>query len=136
MSFVNSLKMKMAVIFGVVHMMFGLFIKLFNNYRQKKWTDLLTLTIPQLVFMTCTFAYMDFLIIYKWFSVYEDPSKAPSIISTMIAVFVNMASKGPHDLLFWPTERDFEKSVVTIALLCIPVMLIAKPVIIYCQRKN
>ena len=66
MQFTNSLKMKMAVIFGVVHMMFGLFIKLYNNYRQSKWTDFFTLTIPQLIFMACTFVYMDFIIIYKW----------------------------------------------------------------------
>jgi len=98
--------MKVAVILGVVHMMFGLFLKLYNNLRQKKWTDILTLTIPQLIFMCCTFVYMDFIIIYKWNQTYEDPSKAPSVISTMIAVFVNMAKDDPKDLLFWPTERS------------------------------
>ena len=103
MAFTNSLKMKMAVIFGVTHMLFGLFIKLYNNYRQKKWLDLLSLTIPQIIFMFCTFVYMDFIIIYKWSSVYPDSSKAPSIITTMIAVFVNMAKEDPHDLLFWST---------------------------------
>jgi V-type H+-transporting ATPase subunit a len=102
MSFINSLKMKVAVILGVVHMMFGLFLRLYNNIRQKKWTDILLLTIPQLVFMCCTFVYMDYIIIYKWSQNYEDTSKAPSVISTMIAVFVNMAKYDPKDLLFWP----------------------------------
>lgn len=81
----------MAVIFGVIHMMFGLLLKLYNNIRRSKWLDLLTLTIPQIIFMCCTFVYMDYIIIYKWSSEYPDTSKAPSIISTMIAVFVNMA---------------------------------------------
>ena len=66
MQFTNSLKMKMAVIFGVVHMMFGLLIKLYNNFRRSKWTDLFTLAVPQIIFMCCTFVYMDFIIVYKW----------------------------------------------------------------------
>jgi V-type H+-transporting ATPase subunit a len=94
----------MAVIFGVVHMMLGLFLRLYNNVRKNKWLDLLTLTIPQIIFMCCTFVYMDFIIIYKWSSNYDsDTSKAPSIISTMISVFVNMAKYDPKDLLFWPS---------------------------------
>lgn len=91
MQYTNSLKMKMAVILGVVHMMFGLLLRLVNNKRQRKWVDLITLTIPQIIFMACTFLYMDFLIVYKWYSTYEDTRDAPSIISTMIAVYVNMA---------------------------------------------
>lgn len=91
MAFTNSLKMKVAVILGVVHMIFGLLIKLYNNLRQKQYLDIFTLTIPQLIFMGCTFAYMDYLIIYKWCHIYPDSKTAPSIISTMIAVFVNLA---------------------------------------------
>jgi V-type H+-transporting ATPase subunit a len=103
MSFTNSLKMKVAVIIGVVHMMFGLLIKLLNNLRQKQWLDLFSLTIPQLLFMCCTFVYMDFLIVYKWSNTYADSRTAPSIISTMISVYVNMAKDNPKDFLFWPT---------------------------------
>lgn len=102
MQFTNSLKMKAAVIIGVVHMMFGLFLRLFNNIKQKKILDIITLTIPQIIFMTCTFVYMDYLIIYKWSSQYDNSTTAPSIISTMISVFVNMASENAKDLLFWP----------------------------------
>lgn len=91
MGFTNSLKMKAAVILGVTHMMFGLLLKLYNNIRQRKWIDVFTLTIPQLIFLSCTFVYMDYLIIYKWNQEYTDSKTAPSIISTMIAVFVNMA---------------------------------------------
>lgn len=103
MSFVNSLKMKVAVVLGVVHMMFGIFLKLFNNIKQRQWLDLLVLTLPQMVFMVCTFAYMDFLIIYKWNSVYPDTKDAPSIITTMISIYVHMAADNPKDLLFWPS---------------------------------
>lgn len=102
MAFTNSLKMKIAVILGVVHMMFGLFLKLLNNIRQKQILDIITLTIPQILLLLCTFVYMDFLIIYKWSSSYSSPTEAPSIISTMISVYVNMAKYKKEDKLFWP----------------------------------
>lgn len=92
----------MAVIFGVTHMMLGLMLRLYNNIRRSKWLDFFSLTIPQIIFMCCTFVYMDFIIIYKWNSTYSDTSKAPSIISTMIAIYVNMAKDDPKDHLFWP----------------------------------
>ena len=92
MAFTNSLKMKAAVIIGVVHMMFGLFLRLYNCIRRKKYLDVIVLAIPQIIFMTCTFVYMDYLIVYKWMSIYKDSKAAPSIISTMIAVFVNLGS--------------------------------------------
>jgi len=102
MAFTNSLKMKAAVILGVVHMVFGLCLRLLNNLRQKRYSDVLTTTLPQLVFMGCTFVYMDYLIVYKWSNSYSDATTAPSIISTMISVYVNMAQPNSKDLLFWP----------------------------------
>lgn len=136
MAFTNSLKMKIAVILGVVHMLFGLFLKLLNNLRQKQWVDLLTLTLPQLLFMGCTFLYMDFLIVYKWTHLYEDSRTAPSIISTMIAVFVNLAKDNPKDYLFWPEERSTERLIVTLAIICVPIMLLGKTLVIWCQRRR
>ena len=93
--------MKAAVILGVIHMMFGLLLKLLNNIRQKQILDILTLTIPQIIFMICTFVYMDYLIIFKWSHSYDNPTTAPSIISTMISIYVNMAADNPKDILFW-----------------------------------
>jgi hypothetical protein len=43
---------------------------------------------------------MDYLIIYKWLSSYVDKSQAPSIINTMIKIFVGLGSAG-KDLTFW-----------------------------------
>jgi V-type H+-transporting ATPase subunit a len=136
MAFTNSLKMKVAVILGVVHMMFGLFIKLYNNLRQRQWVDLLTLTLPQMVFMSCTFLYMDYLILYKWNHAWADSKTAPSIISTMISVYVNMARDNPKDVLFWPEERKTERLIVALAIICVPIMLLGKTLVICFQRRK
>lgn len=66
MQFTNSLKMKLAVILGVAHMMLGLFVRLINGIRKRDWIDVFTLTIPQTLFMLSTFVYMDYLIFLKW----------------------------------------------------------------------
>lgn len=82
--------MKLAVILGVLHMMLGIFIRIINTVVNKKWLQLFTLAIPQLLFLMVTFLYMDFLIIFKWNTSFSDNSSqtAPSIISTMIGIYV------------------------------------------------
>ena len=83
LAFVNSYKMKLAVIIGVIHMTFGILMKGVNAIYFKNWLDLIFEFIPQILFFVCTFGYMDFLIIYKWLHEYN-PSTAPSIITLMI----------------------------------------------------
>lgn len=84
MSFTNSFKMKFAVILGVIHMMIGIIIKAINGIRNSNFTEVLAVALPQFLFMCVTFVYMDFLIIVKWLTHYENSARAPSIISTMI----------------------------------------------------
>jgi V-type H+-transporting ATPase subunit a len=85
LNYVNSLKMKIAVIIGVVHMTLGVFIKAGNAAYFKKWVDFFFEFLPQLFFMVCLFGYMDFLIVYKWLKPWQPwDLAAPSIITTMI----------------------------------------------------
>ena len=93
--------MKLAVILGVAHMLLGISLKIVNTIRKKNWLSLLTLAVPQLIFMLCTFFYMDFLIILKWCQNYTGSlsKNAPSIIATMISVY---AGFGDSPTLFWP----------------------------------
>jgi V-type H+-transporting ATPase subunit a len=60
------MKMKIAVIIGVIHMTFAVLLKASNAIYFKKWIDFFFEFIPQLIFMILLFGYMDFLIIYKW----------------------------------------------------------------------
>lgn len=127
--------MKLAVILGVTHMIIGLAIKIVNYVRAKKYLEISTIGIPQLVFMLCTFVYMDVLIIYKWTSDYthDKSNLAPSIIATMISVF---AGFGDSELLFWPEERKLEKVLVIIAYLMIPIMLLGVPIATCLNRRK
>lgn len=79
--------MKISVIIAVMHMTLGIFVKGSNSLYFKKKLDFCFEFLPQLVFMTVLFGYMDFLIIYKWLKPWQpyDPT-APSIITTMINI--------------------------------------------------
>jgi V-type H+-transporting ATPase subunit a len=58
LAFFNSLKMKMAVILGVCHMLFGLTLSLFNHLYFKDYMSLKFEFIPRMVFLLSTFGYM------------------------------------------------------------------------------
>lgn len=84
-------------------MMVGIIIKAINGFRNRNFIEVFAVALPQIVFMGVTFVYMDFLIVVKWLSKYEDASRAPSIISTMI----NMAL-GKYDTAvdsFYPHQE-------------------------------
>jgi V-type H+-transporting ATPase subunit a len=62
----NSLKMKMAIVIGVIHMVFGILLKGLNCLYFKKGSGFFFEFLPELLFMLATFGYMSFLIIIKW----------------------------------------------------------------------
>lgn len=66
LNYLNSLKMKLAVIIAIVHMTLGVFVKASNALYYGKYMDFFCEFLPQVLFMTSLFAYMDFLIVYKW----------------------------------------------------------------------
>jgi V-type H+-transporting ATPase subunit a len=66
LTFQNSMKMKMSVILGITQMLFGVCLKTSNAIYFRKPLDLVFECLPMIVFATCLFGYMVFLIFYKW----------------------------------------------------------------------
>lgn len=74
--------MKLSVIVGVLQMLWGILLKGSNCWYFGNYLDLIFEWVPQMIFMICTFGYMDFLIFYKWTINYQEAThKAPSIIN-------------------------------------------------------
>lgn len=46
-SFLNGYKMKISLIFGLIHMMFGLMLSLWNKLIKKNYPDILLEFVPQ-----------------------------------------------------------------------------------------
>ncbi|XP_030677483.1 V-type proton ATPase 116 kDa subunit a isoform X2 [Nomascus leucogenys] len=94
LTFLNSFKMKMSVILGVIHMTFGVILGIFNHLHFRKKFNIFLVSIPELLFMLCIFGYLIFMIFYKWLVFSAETSRvAPSILIEFINMFLFPASK-------------------------------------------
>lgn len=145
--------MKISIIFGVIHMIFGVSMS-FKNYRYfNDELSVLTQFIPQMVFLVFLFFYMTFLMFVKWvkYSATADNFKnteacAPSILITFINMVLYSYKEKPVDPNVDPArvcdrymftgQETIQKMLLILALLTIPVMLFAKPYFIMKKRKQ
>ena len=133
--FVNSMKMKLSVLFGVVQMLVGVGLKFANSVFYKNKTDFIFECIPQLMFMLAFFGYMDWMILYKWVTpISEDPALngPPGIINSMITMALGTPDKTPLYL----GQSGVQGMLMKLTIISVPLMLIPKPVILYLQNKR
>ena len=105
LAFFNSLKMKISVIFGVLQMIFGIFLRGLNAIYFGSKVDFILEFVPQIVFMTILFGYMLVMIIVKWWINwfnYLTPGdgliQAPSIITQLMNIFLKFGDVGTTPL--------------------------------------
>ncbi|XP_038847333.1 V-type proton ATPase 116 kDa subunit a1-like isoform X9 [Salvelinus namaycush] len=134
LTFLNSFKMKMSVILGVIHMMFGVSLSLFNHLYFKKPLNIFLGFIPEIVFMASLFGYLIILVFYKWTAYDAFTSKdAPSLL----IAFINMCLFNYGDVTNKPLYRGqmgIQIVLVLIALACVPCMLIVKTMVLRRQH--
>ncbi|XP_065882677.1 V-type proton ATPase 116 kDa subunit a 1-like isoform X2 [Dysidea avara] len=134
--FLNSMKMKLSIIFGVMHMIFGTVLSTFNYRHFKQRYSIWAEFVPQLIFISSIFGYMVLLILIKWCSYYDSKhiSEAPNILTTSINMFISPHQNITSPLLFSEgVQQSFQILLVWLAMVCIPWMLFAKPW--YLRRK-
>uniref|UniRef100_A0A6Q2XNV2 V-type proton ATPase subunit a n=1 Tax=Esox lucius TaxID=8010 RepID=A0A6Q2XNV2_ESOLU len=129
LTFLNSYKMKMSVIVGIIHMSFGVILGVFNHLHFRKKFNLYLVFLPELLFLLCLFGYLVFMIIYKWlaFSA-RDSQMAPSILIHFINMFLMQGDGVPP---LFPGQVGLQVFLVVVALLSVPVLLLGKPVYLY-----
>ncbi|KAL0418160.1 UNVERIFIED_CONTAM: V-type proton ATPase subunit a1 [Sesamum radiatum] len=64
--FLNSLKMKMSILFGVAQMNLGIILSYFNARYFSSSLDIKYQFVPQMIFLNSLFGYLSLLIIIKW----------------------------------------------------------------------
>ncbi|XP_067471856.1 V-type proton ATPase 116 kDa subunit a isoform X2 [Thunnus thynnus] len=139
LTFLNSFKMKMSVILGVIHMLFGVTLSLFNHLYFKKPLNIYLGFIPEIIFMSSLFGYLVLLIFYKWVSYDARTSKdAPSLLIAFINMFL-FNYNDPSNKPLYRGQMGLQSLLVVIALACVPCMLIVKTLVLrrqYLWRKN
>ena len=134
LQFENSFKMKFAVIIGVIHMFMGVCLKLVNSIHFKKSLDIFFEFLPQALFLLAMFGYMNTLIFAKWLTNYdENVNNAPVVITAVINMYIGLSKK---DNLVFPIQYNLNYVMLGIIGLCIPLMLLPKPLILKYKSKQ
>ncbi|XP_075033008.1 V-type proton ATPase 116 kDa subunit a 1 isoform X5 [Mixophyes fleayi] len=139
LTFLNSFKMKMSVILGIVHMLFGVSLSLLNHIYFKKPLNIYLGFIPEFIFMLSLFGYLVILVLFKWCAYDAASSKsAPSLLIHFINMFLfNYTDKNTP--MLYSGQKGLQCFLVVCAMLCIPWMLVFKPLVLrrqYLRRKH
>uniref|UniRef100_A0A8C6JMV3 V-type proton ATPase subunit a n=1 Tax=Melopsittacus undulatus TaxID=13146 RepID=A0A8C6JMV3_MELUD len=136
LTFLNSYKMKMSVVIGIVHMIFGVILSLFNHIYFKKYINIILQFIPEMIFIISLFGYLVFMIIFKWchFDVHSSQS-APSILIHFINMFLFNYSDTSNAPLY-PHQKEVQSFLVIFALIAVPWMLLIKPFILRANHQK
>ncbi|XP_056870254.1 V-type proton ATPase 116 kDa subunit a isoform X1 [Takifugu flavidus] len=134
LTFLNSFKMKMSIILGVIHMLFGVSLSLFNHLYFKKPLNIYLGFIPEVIFMSSLFGYLVILIFYKWVSFTARTSKdAPSLLIAFINMFL-FNYNDPSNKPLYSGQMGLQIFLVLIALACVPCMLVVKTLVLRRQH--
>ncbi|XP_031237425.1 V-type proton ATPase 116 kDa subunit a isoform X2 [Mastomys coucha] len=136
LTFLNSYKMKMSVILGIVHMIFGVVLSLFNHIYFRRTFNIILQFIPEMIFMLSLFGYLVFMIIFKWCRYDAHTSrKAPSILIHFIGMFLfdyDDSSNAP----LYGHQQEVQTFFVIIALVSVPWMLLIKPFVLRAKHQK
>lgn len=151
--FLNTYKMKISLIFGVIHMTFGVLLSLWNKLSNRKYHEVALEFIPQIVFLLGIFGYLVLLIFVKWVMYganIADPFSehcAPNLLITFInMMLMKKADVDPkmekcheyldYDIYLYPGQMQIQTMLLIIGVAMIPVMLLGKPLYIVYKRRQ
>ncbi|KAJ3124414.1 H(+)-transporting V0 sector ATPase subunit a [Nowakowskiella sp. JEL0407] len=132
--FLNSYKMKMAIILGFIQMMFGISLQIVNHRFFKRPQSIYAETLPQIIMMCCIIGYLVFIVILKWCMTFEGRT-APSILNTLIFMFLAPGKVEKSQQLF-SGQSEVQMVLLITAGLCIPWMLVGKPYLVWKESQQ
>ncbi|PIN10703.1 Vacuolar H+-ATPase V0 sector, subunit a [Handroanthus impetiginosus] len=94
--FLNSLKMKMSILFGVAQMNLGIILSYFNARYFNNSIDIKYQFVPQMIFLNSLFGYLSLLIIIKWCT-----GSQADLYHVMIYMFLSPFEDLGENKLFW-----------------------------------
>ncbi|XP_063360385.1 V-type proton ATPase 116 kDa subunit a 1-like [Cydia amplana] len=144
--FLNSFKMKLSIIFGVIHMAFGVTMSVVNFNFLRKQQMIYLQYIPQILFLLLLFWYLCILMFMKWImysAIAPDTAYNTHCAPSVLILFINMmlmtetVAKPPCKAYIFPGQGALQSAFIAIALLCVPVMLFGKPIYhVMAERKR
>merc|ERR1719225_94605 len=156
--FLNGYKMKISLIFGLIHMVFGVTLSAWQKVLKRKYAEIFVEFIPQLVFLVFIFCYLIFLIFFKWVSyeanvdlhAHPDNDRSEHCAPNLLITFINMMLfKGGGDAdpalvdlchgnetYMFTGQGTLQKFLVVTGVLMVPIMLFGKPILFIINRRR
>mmetsp|Transcript_2122 Transcript_2122/g.5990 ORF Transcript_2122/g.5990 Transcript_2122/m.5990 type:complete len:830 (+) Transcript_2122:53-2542(+) len=131
MTFFNSYKMKVSIIFGVTQMALGITLQLFNHLLYRNHRSIWFGFVPEIVFFLGIFGYLVFMILKKWsIDWVAEAKQPPSLLNTLIAMFMSPGKYTEDDMLY-EGQDSVQLVLLVIAVLAVPLLLVPKPLLFY-----
>ncbi|KAE9406939.1 H+-ATPase subunit [Gymnopus androsaceus JB14] len=129
--FLNSYKMKMSIILGVIHMTFALCLQFLNHVKFKRPLEIYANFIPQMIFLQSIFGYLAICILYKWCIDWSNATtQPPSLLNMLILMFLSPGKVDPSEQLY-PGQGTVQLILLLMALVCVPWLLFTKPYFVW-----
>ncbi|ONK77025.1 uncharacterized protein A4U43_C02F2330 [Asparagus officinalis] len=122
--FLNSLKMKMSILFGLTQMNLGIILSYFDAKFYGNSLDIRHQFIPQMIFLNSLFGYLALLIIIKWCT-----GSQADLYHVMIYMFLSPMDDLGENQLFWG-QKFLQIVLLLLAVVAVPWMLFPKPFIL------
>ncbi|GAA5989283.1 hypothetical protein JCM10908_001240 [Rhodotorula pacifica] len=134
--FTNSLKMKMSIVLGVLHMSFAICLQVLNHLHSKRLELIWAEFLPQILFMESIFGYLVVCILYKWSVDWEVAGRQPpNLLNMLIKMFLSPGSVAPDEQLY-PGQAFVQVVLLLLALVCVPWMLCTRPYLEYREMQK
>jgi len=134
--FVNSYKMKMSIVMGVIQMSFAICLQVPNHIHFKNTLSIWAEFIPQILFMWSIFGYLIICIIYKWTVDWSQSDlPAPGLLNMLIYMFLQPGTIVEGTKLY-SGQSFVQSTLVLIALVCVPWMLCVKPYVLWKEHQK
>merc|ERR1712137_250980 len=139
LDYYNSLKMKMSVIMGVVHMVVGICISSLNQIYFGQYLSIFYEFFPQMVFMLAIFGFMDALIVFKWLNDWSAPQYtleqgpdgflSPRLLNLLIQMFLTPFNvQDQYNII--DHQLAIQLAMIVMTVVSVPMMLLGKPLIL------
>ncbi|POY70214.1 hypothetical protein BMF94_6797 [Rhodotorula taiwanensis] len=134
--FTNSLKMKMSIVLGVLHMSFAICLQVLNHLHFKRPELILAEFLPQILFMESIFGYLVVCILYKWSVDWEAAERQPpNLLNMLIKMFLSPGNVAPEEQLY-SGQAFVQVVLLLLALVCVPWMLCTRPYLEYREMQK